>query len=236
MKDLLGKAVYDEFKGVRTAPVLTETDISESDEFPVEYMFRDYKDMPPLEKKALDLCRGNILDIGCGAGSHALYLQKKGLPVKAIDISPSMVGTARKRGVVETATADFMTCNADRYDTLLLLMNGTGIFGTLNKVKPALQRLATLLNPGGQILIDSSDLIYMYEEDDDGGKWVPADHYYGELEFTVQYKDEEESFPWLYVDYPRLKELANSVGLECEKVAEGDHYDYLARITKKADG
>ncbi|MBL7471498.1 class I SAM-dependent methyltransferase [Robertkochia sediminum] len=235
MKDLIGKAVYDEFTGVRTAPVMAETTISEADEFPVSYMFRDYDEMPAIEQKALDLCRGNVFDVGCGAGSHALWLQDQGLHVTAIDISPSAVRVANERGVLKTVVGDFMHCKSDRYDTILMLMNGTGLFGALNNVRSALQHLASLLNPGGQILIDSSDIIYMYDEDDDGGKWVPADRYYGELEFTVHYEGESESFPWLYIDYPRLKELAGEIGLDCEMVYEGDHYDYLARITKKVD-
>lgn len=231
MKDLLGKAIYDEFTGNREATVFTETSISEPEEFPVDYMLRGYNDMPPLEQKALDLSSGHVLDVGCGAGSHALYLQDKGLEVTAIDISPWSVRTAKMRGVKTAEVTDLYHWQEDKYDTILLLMNGSGILGKLYNVADGLTYLKDLLTENGQILLDSSDLIYMYDEDDDGGKWVPGDRYYGELIFTVHYGDEKESFPWLYIDYPKLEEIAASVGLKCEMVLKGEHYDYLARIT-----
>jgi hypothetical protein len=120
----------------------------------------------------------------------------------------------------------------NKFDTILLLMNGTGIFGTLKETAKYLQKLKSLLNEGGQILIDSSDLIYMFDQDEDGAYSIPADGYYGELTFTVQYKGEtEETFPWLYLDYNTLQNAAIANGLQCELVAEGEHFDYLARLS-----
>lgn len=234
MKDLLGKAIYDEYTGNREHTVFTETSISEPEEFPVDYMLRGYESMPVLERHALDQSAGHVLDVGCGAGSHALYLQERGLEVTAIDISPWSVRTAKMRGVKTAKVADLYQWQEEKYDTILLLMNGSGILGKLNKVADGLKYLEDLMTPQGQILIDSSDLIYMYDEDDDGGKWVPGDRYYGELTFTVHYGDERESFPWLYLDYERLEEIAHSVGLKCEKLEEGEHYDFLARITHRS--
>jgi hypothetical protein len=110
-------------------------------------------------------------------------------------------------------------------------MNGTGIFGTLNQTDLYLNTLKKLLNPNGQILIDSSDIIYMFDEDEDGGKWIPSDNYYGELEFTITYKNEKEDpFPWLYLDYNTLQNAAFANGLKCELISEGEHFDYLARL------
>ena len=119
-----------------------------------------------------------------------------------------------------------------KFDTILLLMNGTGIFGTLAETSKYLHKLKSLLNPNGQILIDSSDIIYMFDEDTDGSYLVPADGYYGELTFTISYKNEtEESFPWLYLDYNTLQNAAQSNGFECELIIDGEHFDYLARLT-----
>ncbi len=110
-------------------------------------------------------------------------------------------------------------------------MNGTGIFGTLTETTKYLQKLKSLLNPNGQILIDSSDIIYMFDDDEDGGKWIPSNGYYGELTFTISYKNQKEAtFPWLYLDYNTLQNAANANGLQCELVMEGEHYDYLARL------
>ena len=129
------------------------------------------------------------------------------------------------------AVADILTWKSETYDTVLLLMNGTGIFGTLEKTSLFLKKLRSLLKPNGQILIDSSDIIYMFDQDEDGSYSVPAGTYYGELEFTISYKGEkEESFPWLYLDYNTLQNIAIANNLACELVTEGEHYDYLARL------
>jgi hypothetical protein len=111
-------------------------------------------------------------------------------------------------------------------------MNGTGIFGKLENVAKHLQKLKSLLAENGQILIDSSDIIYMFDEDSEGGKWIPGAAYYGELEFTISYKGAKEvPFPWLYMDYNTLQNAAIANGLQCELILEGDHFDYLARLT-----
>ena len=124
-----------------------------------------------------------------------------------------------------------MDFEGEKFDTILVLMNGTGIFGTLAETSTYLQKLKSLLNPNGQILLDSSDIIYMFDQDEDDSYQVPANGYYGELTFTISYKNEtEEPFPWLYMDYNTLQNAAHANGLECELVLEGKHFDYLARL------
>ncbi|MBB1151189.1 class I SAM-dependent methyltransferase [Myroides sp. NP-2] len=236
MKDLIGQAILDYQLTQKPAVILTETDISEAEEMDVSYWFRSYKEMPELEQLALKKSKGKILDIGCGAGSHALYLQEKNLDVTAIDISPKAVEACQLRGVKKVQLLNVLDLKDQQYDTLLLLMNGTGIFGRLIHITRYLEHLKSLLTPTGQILIDSSDLIYMFDEDEDGGKWIPMDNkdYYGELVFQVHYKGEtEDAFDWLYLDYNTLQNAAHGSGLECELVYEGENYEYLARLTKK---
>lgn len=233
MKDLMGKAILDYQIGNDPEDLVTETSISEADEMSVAYLFRDFKNMPKIEQKALRLAKGKILDVGCGAGSHALYLQDKGFDVTAIDISGNAIETARLRGVKSAHVKNLLDVKNEKFDTILLLMNGTGIFGRLKNISAYFQHLKTLLNAGGQILIDSSDIIYMFDEDEDGGKWITTDNdYYGELTFRLSYKGEHEvPFDWLYVDYNTLQNAANANGLQCKLIAEGEHYDYLAQLT-----
>lgn len=232
MKDLFGKAILDFQTNNSPENLITETNISEADEMRVDYLFRSFNEMPKLEKKALQLCKGKVLDVGCGAASHSLYLQKKGFEVTAIDISENAIKACKLRGLNDVRVQNILDLENESFDTILLLMNGTGIFRTILETSNYLHKLKSLLNPNGQILIDSSDIIFMFDEVADGSYLVPADGYYGELTFTISYKNEtEESFPWLYLDYNTLQNAAQSNGLECELILEGEHFDYLARLT-----
>lgn len=232
MKDLFGQALLDFQNDGYTEDIITSTSISEEDILSLPYLFRSYSEMPRLEQKALDLSYGKVLDVGCGAGSHSLYLQDvKGLKIKAIDISKGAIKVCKKRGVKKAKVKDVLT-ETKTYNTILLLMNGTGVFQELKKVTKYLSHLKSLLKPDGQILIDSSDIIYMFE-DEDGGYWFNENaNYYGELDYYVTYKGEkEEPFKMLYMDFELLKNACFSLNLKCELVLEGDHYDYLAKIT-----
>lgn len=236
MKDLFGKAILDYQTNNSPEDLITETNISEEDQMSVAYLFRSYDEMPKLEQKALQLAKGKVLDVGCGAGSHSLSLQNdRNLDVTSIDISPKAIKACTLRGLKNAKVQDVMTLENEKFDTILLLMNGTGIFGTLEQTPNFLQKLKSLLLLNGQILIDSSDIIYMFDDDEsegsDGGKWISAEGYYGELTFTVSYKNETEvAFPWLYLDYNTLQNAAFDNGLQCELILEGEHFDYLARL------
>jgi len=231
MKDLFGQAILDYQTQNAPEDLVTETNISEADEMSVAYLFRTHQDMPKIEKKALQFAKGKILDVGCGAGSHSLYLQQKGFDVTAIDISPNAIKACQLRGVKDARVQHLLELENEPFDTILLLMNGTGIFGTLTETSKYLQKLKSLLTPNGQILIDSSDIIYMFDQDEDGAYMVPADGYYGELTFNVSYKGQtEDTFPWLYLDYNTLQNAAHSNGLQCELLLEGNHFDYLAKL------
>ena len=232
MLDLFGKAILDFQTNNSPEDIITETNISEADEMDVAYLFRSYKEMPKLEKKALQLSKGKVLDVGCGAGSHSLYLQnEKNLEITSIDISENAIEACQLRGLKNAKVQNVLDLKNDKFDTILLLMNGTGIFGTLAETSNYLLKLKSLLAPNGQILIDSSDIIYMFDEDEDGSKWIPDDGYYGELTFTISYKNQtEEPFPWLYLDYNTLQNAAFANGLQCELIEEGKHFDYLAQL------
>jgi len=242
MKDLFGKAILDYQTNNTPEDLITETSISEADEMSVAYLFRTFDDMPKIEQQALSLAKGKILDVGCGAGSHSLHLQENGFDVTSIDISANAIKACELRGLKNAKVQDLMDVENQKFDTILLLMNGTGIFGKLNNVQKYLQKLKSLLHENGQILIDSSDIIYMFDEDEDGGtrgeaelseaKWIPSENdYYGEVVFNISYKGEDEmAFDWLYLDYNTLQNAAVANGLQCELVLEGEHFDYLARL------
>lgn len=229
--DAMGAAIADYQKYGKAEKLRVFSPDFDEDEIPVELLFRRYEEMPQLEQHALELANGRILDVGAGAGCHSLALQEKGKDVTAIDISPLSVRTMRERGVKKVLEQDFFTVK-EHYDTILMLMNGIGIVGTLDKLKSFFMHIGNILSKGGQLLLDSSDICYLFEEED-GIIYLPeGDDYYGELQYTMQYKDTiSEPFPWLYIDFPTLSTIASECGFQAELVVEGDHYDYLARIT-----
>jgi SAM-dependent methyltransferase len=234
--DIFGKAIKAYFENKDPEDIVVHSPDFDDDVIPVDYLFRSYAEMPPLEKKALQLCRGKVLDVGCGAGSHALYLQnEKELEVLAIDTSKGAVEICRKRGITRAENVSFEALSGERFDTILLLMNGTGIVGKMRKLDNFFAKLKELLNPGGQVLIDSSDLIYLFEEDEDGGVWVDAGAgYYGELQYSMSYKGEtSEVFDWLYLDFDSLSLAASKNNFDCKLVKKGEHYDYLAKLSLK---
>jgi SAM-dependent methyltransferase len=231
--DLLGKALLDFYTAPPAGLLRSHCSLETVETVPVSYFFRPFEQMPALEQEALAHCRGKVLDIGCGTGSHCLYLAEKGLECTGLDSSPGAIETARQRGVERAVCADILGYGGGAYDTLLLLMNGIGIPGTLKGLPGFLEHLKTLLEPGGQILLDSSDLIYMFDADEDGGVWVPGNvEYYGEVTYRWEYQGQVgPEFPWLFIDLHTLGQQAAKAGFTTELLQRGPHFDYLARLT-----
>lgn len=234
--DLYGNALVDFHQGNYSEDITVLSTTMEDDVMPLPYLFRSYDQMPALEKKALLLSTGTVLDVGAGAGSHSLYLESNGLTVTALDQSPGAITVLKERlkSPDSKIVLESIWEHKEKYDTILLLMNGTGIFEKLSRATSCLENLKNLLNENGQILIDSSDLRFLYEDEEDGGLWVdPSKEYYGEVTFSLQYKGiESASFDWLYMDFELLKTHAQKAGLKADLVQKGEHYDYLARLTK----
>ena len=232
-KDPMGRVIADYHKIGTTDRLRVFSPMFEEDEIPLQTLFRKYEEMPKIERKALDMAKGKTLDVGAGAGCHSLVLQERGIDVTAIDISPLCVEAMKERGVKKVLEQDFFTLDGQYY-TIILLMNGIGIVGTLERLPEFFRRLDKILAPRGQVLCDSSDISYVFE-DKNGMIDIPTEmEYYGEHNFQMQYKDIiGESFEWLYIDADTLKEKAAKNGYAVETVAEGEHYDYLVRITKK---
>jgi cyclopropane fatty-acyl-phospholipid synthase-like methyltransferase len=231
--DPMGRAIADYHKSKKASELRVFSPMFEEDEIPLTTLFRSYKSMPEIERKALDLAKGRVLDVGAGAGCHSLVLQERGMDVTAIDISPLSVETMKERGVKKVLEQDFFTLEG-QFDTILMLMNGIGIVGTLDRMPEFFKQLDKMLAPEGQVLCDSSDISYVFETED-GIIEMPDDmSYYGEHSFQMQYKDTiGEPFDWLYIDADTLKQKAGRYGYAVEVVAEGEHYDYLARLTKR---
>lgn len=232
MNDLIGNALWSFYKHSDKTDIKVKCSISEDDVIPIDYFFRDFDEMPDIEKKAIDLCFGNILDVGAAAGCHSIVLKNRGLKITSIDISKGSVLLMKEMGL-KAVEKNFFDVT-EKYDTLLFLMNGSGIAGRIDDLPVFLNKCKSLLREDGQVLIDSSNIIYMYEEHNGALKLDLNSNYYGELRYKMTYKDTETDwFDWLFIDFGLLSEYAFKAGLNCELVLEGEHFDYLARLTLK---
>ncbi len=230
--DPIGKAVHDFFHGITGETILVRTDIAEDETLSPAYFFRSFDEMPVQEQEALKRCKGRVLDIGAGAGAHSVWLNNNGLDVVSIDISPLSCETMRERGLKEVFCEDIYSLYDQKFDSILLLMNGAGVAQTLSGLPVLLDHLKNLLNPGGKILADSSDLLYLFT-DENGESWIDiaSDTYYGEMEYQLSYKNiKGRKFPWLFVDPDTLTDYAERSGFTVVDKIKGVHFDYLVEL------
>lgn len=231
-KDIFGNAFKDFLGGDTSAVFKVHTDITDTEDLAVEYFFRDFEKLPAWEQLALDNCKGRVLDVGAGAGSHALILQQRGFDVTALDISPGAVEVMTKRGIKNAVCDDFFLYQEKGFDTLLFLMNGTGMAQTLPGLENLFVHCRKLLKPGGSILLESADLMYMYE-DEDGAYCIPMnENYYGEINYQIEYMGiKGNPFPWLFADFDSMASVAMSCGFSVQMLFHGESLNYLAKLT-----
>jgi SAM-dependent methyltransferase len=230
--DPIGQAVLDYFHGITGELILVRTDIAEDETLSPAYFFRTFEQMPVQEKEALKRCKGKVLDIGAGAGAHSIWLKENGLAVVSLDISPLSCETMRQRGLTEVICGDIYSLEGLKFDTILLLMNGAGVAQTIAGLPLLLNHLKQLLNTGGRILADSSDLLYLFT-DENGETWIDiaSDTYYGEMEYQLSYKKVKgKKFPWLFVDPDTLTDYAEKSGYRVINRIAGEHFDYLVEL------
>ncbi|MBQ1816298.1 MAG: class I SAM-dependent methyltransferase [Bacteroidaceae bacterium] len=235
-KDPMGSAIADYYYHQKANKLRVQSSLFEEDEIPVPYLFRTFQEMPLVERQALRLCRGEVLDVGAASGCHSLALCGMGYPhkVTCLELSQLSCDVMKARGLNHVLCMDFFAEEEiGRYDTVLMLMNGTSIIGKLERMPLFFRRLDALLAPGGQVLVDSSDLIYLYDNGDGTYDIDNPNSYYGEVDYRMVYKDVRgERFDCLYLDFDTLRKSASAHGYSCELILQGKHYDYLARIAK----
>lgn len=204
----------------------------EEDAYNASYFFRTYDDMPILERKALDLSRGKVLDIGAAAGCHSIELMNRNHQVEAIDISPLSVQLMKKRGI-SASLSNCFSLEKEQFDTILLLMNGIGIAGYLAEVPHLLSHLINNLAPGGQLIFDSAGVDFLYADNEDLIHMRERKDYVGEIEFQMQYGDMlGPIFSWVYVDKARMKRIVADLGLPLKGLYNGPAGQYLFCIQK----
>lgn len=233
MSDILGRAILDWHRGDGDHKLWINNRYSqyEPEEMPVEYYFRSAEEMPELELLAMDYCRGKILDVGAGAGAHALLLQDTGKNVHALEISKNACLVMKERGVKSILNASIFEFNQNqKFNTILFMMNGLGLAQNINGLRQLFLKLKSLLAKNGQILFDSSDVHYLYDNAINPLP-KPTDRYFGEVEYQYEYKNEKgDWYTWLYIDFPLCAELGAEHGFHTELIAQDDEGQFLARM------
>lgn len=236
LNDPFGEAIADYFEGNKKASIVVNSSITEKESLKASKLFRTIRSMTEIEKTALELCNGAILDVGAGSGTHALILQKNKKNVTALDLSQKACDVMSKRGVKQVIKADIFEYKTQQFDSILLLMNGIGIAGTLDGLDALLEHMNKILVNGGKIYLESTDIMYMFVEED-GSMLIDLNGaYYGELTYDISYNEHKANFPWLFVDYGTLETHAIEKGYHCEIVTNDENYSYLACLTKAING
>ena len=228
--DPVGFAIHDRVKTGSAENIVIHSNLGDDDIFPVDYFFRTFEMMPAIEQTALTLCCGRVLDVGAGGGCHSIILSRRGLDVHAIDTSAGAVDVLKAAGLNASQNTIF-DFKHEPFDTIIVLMNGIGLAGSMDALPGFLAQLKTLLADGGKIYCDSTNIAYLYTEED-GSMLIDLNgKYYGEMEFNMSYKNVESGwFPWLYIDFENLAWHAAQVGLKCTLVENGPSNNYLASL------
>ncbi len=231
--ELYGEALRDLFNGDLSTRITVHRDDGLTDPMPMAAFFCKPADFSILEQTALKLCRGDVLDIGAGAGRHSLALQERGLSVWAIDVSPQAVAIMRERGVQQVRCIDVFELDGRRFDTLLMLMHGIGLVRDLPGLDRFLRHVHKLIKPGGQIVLDSLDVRctedprhLAYQETN-----RRTGHYFGEIRMQFEYQGRTGPvFSWLHVDPQTLTTHAQEAGWRCQVICQEENGDYLTQL------
>jgi len=228
------KCLADYYKGDIAASFSIVRDDGFKEQVPASVFFTG-KEFSSLETRGLDLCKGHVLDVGAGAGRHSLELIRRGFPVTALDISPEMETILRDRGIREVIISDIFSFSDHRFDTLLMLMKGIGMVGTVDRLDQFLKHAHQLTAEAGQILCDSidvsktSDPVHVAYRQRNLELGKPA----GQQNLVMTYKTESEPFEWLHIDFPTLEAHCQKTGWVAGLILEEPNGHYLCTMTKK---
>ena len=213
--------------------VTVRNDFGQMEEVRASFFFRKEEAFEEWESIALDQCGPRVLEIGAGVGAHALVLQARGHDVTALDLIPEAVRIMRERGVEDAREGNlFAVPFAKAYDTIILLMNGSMIAETLSGLDRMLGAAATVLEPGGALILDSTDL----RDDMDVEGTGVDDRYIGELHYQLSVGEHVgEVFPQLFVDPATLDARARLAGWDMEVIWTGPGGRYLALMSVPDD-
>jgi len=228
------RAVHD---GADDVQIRLRSSLGEDEHLPAGVFFREGDGLFPFERYALELCRGDVLDLGAGAGVHSLELQRCGTAVVAIENGRELVRIMEERGVRNAIRADFRFWHGPRFDSVLLLMNGIGPVGTLAGLDRFLAHARRFLHPGGQLLVDSALAVEAFDaitgSTGTRGAWPDSGGYAGQAWIELEYDGlVGRPFRELYIDLETMSVHARAAGWKPDTAFEADGA-YVVRLTPR---
>ncbi len=220
----LGHAIQRYLDGDAAAELAVRTDLSPDDVLPISHLFRARDGLHPVEEAVLSRARGHVLDYGAGVGAVSRLLREAGLRVTAVEIVPEAVAYLRAMGMTDARLGGLATLAPDdSFDTIVCVMNGIGLAGSLARAPSFLRELADHLSPNGSILIDSTD---------PSGWDGPGDgRRPGELHMQLGFDgDWGAPFPYLYASPEDLLTAATVAQLRGRLVQREDDDRYLVEL------
>ncbi len=237
-QDAHGRLIYDYFKGRPLGVEIVERDDGFINSGAGGAYLSQYKDWPDREKSAIRLSRGRVLDIGCGAGRHSLFLQEKGLDVTGVDVSPLAIQVCKGRGLrnARLMSIDDVGPSLGKFDTILMLGNNFGLFGNKTKARSLLRRFLNMTNPKGRIIAESLE-IYKRPVD-------PAHRRYhlvnmsrgrmpGQVKIRIRYRSLATPwFDYLLASKKEMKQILNGTGWRAKRFFSSKGPSYIAIIER----
>lgn len=235
--DAFGKLLLDLYRG-QTRHEIVERDDGYFDAIPADRYLGGYRTWPARERQAMRAVRGRVLDIGCGAGRHALYLQKKGFRVTGIDVSPLAINVCRLRGLRDArvlSITDIGKLHGEKFGSVLMMCNNFGLFGDRTRAKSLLKRLAVMTTLDARIITQIRDpyttknpIHRAYH------RWnLARGRMVGQLRLRIHY--ERLVGPWfdyLFVSERELRDILSGTAWKLQKVIDRGRDQYIAIIKK----
>jgi 2-polyprenyl-3-methyl-5-hydroxy-6-metoxy-1,4-benzoquinol methylase len=238
-KDVFGQGLLKQYKDLSdTVYEIIERDDGFIEAAEIKRYFTKPNEFSTSEKKILNMAKGRVLDVGCGAGRHAIYLQQKGLDVTGIDNSPGAIKVSKLRGLKKTKLLpieDVDKFNENSFDTVIMMGNNFGLFGTPTKAKQLLKKFYKVVSPNGQIIAENFDphktknpvhLAY-HKKNKQQGKLA------GEITMRLRHSINTGGwFQYLFVSIPELKEIVKDTGWKVDKIIKTTDSGYIAILKK----
>jgi len=204
---------------------------------PVHGYFAEYPDWPPHQQQAMEYAQGAVLDVGCGAGRHALYLQARGLDVLGVDQSPLAIEVCRLRGLEKTRVASItqVSHRLGQFDTILMMGNNLGLLASYQRARWLLRRFWTLTTAHGRIIAETLDpyqtldpLHLEYQAwNRNRGRMS------GQIRLRLRYrKYEGPLFDYLFVSREELARIVHGTGWNVWRILDSADARYVAVLDK----